>query len=137
MIKRRHFSLIELIIASTMLVIAMLGGSAFYFANRRNLTKARIQRQATWEAVNQMEGVKKILSDENKIDLENDTVYVDGDDGNFTLENRPAHWELKIEKQDEGGNIKWFKATVTVSWNGGDDEVEIVTYVADDWGYLQ
>ncbi len=55
---KRGFTLVEVLIATIILAIGLIGSSAFYYANRRNLYTARLERYAMWSAVERMEYIK-------------------------------------------------------------------------------
>ncbi len=55
---RQGFTIVEVLVATTILIIAVIGTSAFFFSNRANIVSARRERQATWTAVEKMEELK-------------------------------------------------------------------------------
>ncbi len=58
--KKTGFTLVEVIIATIILVISIIGGTAFFFLNRNNLSFANRQRLATWAAVYKIEELKNM-----------------------------------------------------------------------------
>ena len=58
--KKAGFTLVEVIVATIILVISLLGGTAFFFLNRNNLSRANLQRLATWCAVYKIEQLKSM-----------------------------------------------------------------------------
>lgn len=55
MIKKRSFTLVEVIIAVIMLMIVAVGAPAAYIAQRRHLYRGELERIALWKAVDVME----------------------------------------------------------------------------------
>jgi Tfp pilus assembly protein PilV len=115
----KRFTLIELIVASVVLVIALIGIPAFYFASHRNLRTSRLKRLATWQATSKMEELKA-------------TPYDDLEDGNENVQlgwtEADMVWEVTTV-EDEG--LEYKRITVTVSY-GESGEVSLVTYVGED-----
>lgn len=114
--KKRYFTLIEIILASVVLLIALLGSSAFYLANRRNLLRARMMRKATWTAIDAMERMK------------NAPYESIGDEADAIMEENQNIF-IEIETESDGGPASYKRVTVAVSWN--DSDVTFVTYMAD------
>jgi len=132
---KRHFTFIELILASVIFLIAVLGTSSFYFVNRRNLTRARLRREATWKAIDAMESLesklKDAISDENGNYEDGDEVLYEED--TVALGNQTATLikSAIFREIEEDGTVvaTFFQATVTVTWN--DSDVEFVSYIAE------
>ncbi|MFW6457083.1 MAG: type IV pilus modification PilV family protein [Planctomycetota bacterium] len=112
----RHFSLVEVIVASVILLITVVGIPSFYFANRRNLRRSHLKRLATWQATYKMEELKAqgydgINTDSDTVELDNVTA-----DRNWVVE--PCDGELDCKK-----------VTVIVSW-GENNSTSLVTIIA-------
>lgn len=109
------YSLVELIIASVILLIAIIGVPTFYVTNRRNLRNARMRRLATWHAAGKMEELKS-------------EPYGTLEDGSDT-----------VDMGDEEGEREWTvepvtdhdskKVSVKISW-GDSSDMELVTIVS-------
>ncbi len=123
MLNTHNFTLIEIIIASVMLVIAVIGSSSFFFANRRNLRSAQLRRSATWAAIDKMEELKSLsfdlLHEKDNSDKPEDEREIG------LLDNHSAIRTVEVE--DYNDRLK--KVTVTVQWN--DSSKRFVTYIAD------
>lgn len=59
-LKKSGFTLIEVILASIILIISILGGTAFFSINRKSLVFATCQRLATWSAIYKIEELKSM-----------------------------------------------------------------------------
>lgn len=121
MFKKQNLTLVEIIIALVVLVIAAVGNTSFFFANRRNLRSALQRRSATWAALEKMEELISISFDDlvgknNTDDPENISL----------LENHNATRTVEVL---DGDNELYKKVTVTVQWN--DSSKRFVTYIAD------
>ena len=96
----------EVIIASIILVLSLLGGIAFFYLNRNNLSYANRQRLATWAAVYKIEGLRS-------------TPYSLLPSPGSTIENNlPVSgyfFTRTTTIADINGNYK--QATVRVDWN--------------------
>ncbi len=115
---QKGFTLVEIILASLLLLITLIGGVVFLSANRKNLVFASRQRLATWAAVSKMEGLKST-----------DYHSLQNSSENITLSGKPFHRTVTVENIDEdGGGTDYKKVTVGVSWSGGN--LSLVTYIA-------
>ncbi len=125
--KRHNFTLIELILASVILLIAVLGTASFFFAGRRSLARARIQREATWAAVDAMEKYKSTGEGltEEEIPLLYHTGSID-----IEVVKYDANDEEIVNGEGNGEEAIYRKVTVTVTWNDGLDQKKLVTYIA-------
>ena len=56
----KGFTLVEVIIATIILILSLLGGVAFFNLNRNNLSYANYQRLATWAAIYKIEELKSM-----------------------------------------------------------------------------
>ncbi len=113
------FTLLEVMLALVILAIAIIGTSMFFYANRRNLHQARIQRQATWSAVEGMETWKG-----KPYHLLIDGVYEDS----VEFKDISAGRTTTIETVTENG-VTYKMITVEVIWNHGD--VSLATYLVN------
>lgn len=112
--KQRGFTTIELLLATVVLVIGLIGGSSFFYANRRNLVAARFTRLATWSAISRMESLK--AGDYASTGNTTESVTLDGDTATRTTTvDVPYAVALK-------------RVVVTVSGTGGN--VSLTTYIA-------
>lgn len=117
--KNKGFTLVEVLVATIILIIAIIGTSAFFYANRRNLVNARLKRQATWAAVEKMEELKGLSYSSLSEGASADTVIL-GD----TVADRTATIDEDLEE-----DMDYKEITVNVNWGTG--EVELATYVSD------
>ena len=123
--KKRGFTILEIILASLILVITVLGGAAFLSANKKNLVLANRQNLATWAAVSKMEELKS-------------SPYVSLASlptENITLSGKSFQRTVAVEEIDEDadGGTDYKKITVTVTYSGGGVSsvpVSMVTYIA-------
>jgi len=125
--RKSGFTLIELLLAIIIFVIGLIGTSAFFYANHRNLYNARIEREATWNAIERMEWVKGLTSSELEEELPADEQVTEN---NILIGNNiPATRTTKKQdaEQDEDAELLW-EIEVKVSWNDN-REVSLNTYV--------
>lgn len=113
------FTLLEVVLALVVLAVAVVGTSGFFYANRRNLHNARVQRQATWAAVERMEEYRG-------------TPYPDLEDGKYEdaveLGDITAQRTATVETVNEGA-VTYKQLTVEVNW--GDQTLALATYISD------
>ncbi len=138
-VERRCFTIVEAIVASAMLLIAVLGSSSFYFYNRRNLQRAQLRRRATWAAVDKMEELQSGRY-EGTLDEQDNT----GDPDDISLGHHAAVRTVGVEyvfpdsgngENGEGEPEPYRKVTVTVSCVADDARfppVTLVTYIKAD-----
>ncbi len=124
--KKGGFTLVEVLLATIILAIGLIGASAFYYANRRNLYNARLERYATWSAVEKMEMIKG----KSYSSLEEEIVTEDIEIGDI---NNPVPAEITtaITDEEEEADISYKSVNVTVSWSQGEEnkEVSLNTYI--------
>ena len=112
---KTHFTLIELIIAAVLFVIAIIGIPTFYVANHRNLRRARLKRLATWQAIYKMEKVKS---------MDYSAIQPDPDEGIYVETINP--------EEEQKPQYKKVKVIVSEEDNGLSNELSILTYISDN-----
>jgi len=114
---RSGFTIVEALLATAVLAICLVGSSYFYYANRRNVTYARMERLATWSVIDRIESLKG-------------GDYADISDGveDLTLDGLPAVRSTTVTDVNESG-VSFRQVDVEVVWNGG--SVAITKYIAD------
>lgn len=125
--KTGGFTLIELLLATIILAIGLIGTSAFFYANRRNLYNARLEREATWKAVERMEWVKGLSSSELQEELPADEQVTENNIliGNNVSATRTTEKISPLDEED--ADLLW-EIEVKVSW-ADNREVSLNTYV--------
>jgi prepilin-type N-terminal cleavage/methylation domain-containing protein len=124
--KKKHgFTLVEVLLATVILAIGLIGTSAFFYANRRNLYNARLERYATWSAIENMEMIKGENYDSIEEEIKTEEIEI-GDINNPI----PATVTTAIAPVEENG-ISYKSVNVTVSWDQGENnkEVSLNTYI--------
>ncbi|MCM8815684.1 MAG: hypothetical protein NC937_04675 [Candidatus Omnitrophica bacterium] len=111
---RKGLTIIEFLLAFTIIGIALIGGSAFYYASSKNLFKADITRLATWKAIEKIEKIKAL-----------DYSAIQNETENITVGNIQAR---RITTVNENPTPQWKEVSVQVIWNGGN--VSLLTIVA-------
>lgn len=116
--KKAGFTLVEVIVATIVLVISIIGGTAFFFLNRNNLSYANRQRLATWAAVYKIEQLKSMnYSDLPTADeTENPTISEYSFTRTTTITDISGHYK---------------QADVSVSWVQGNLPSSLTTYIAE------
>lgn len=114
---KKGLTLIEVLLASVMIALGFIAGSVFYYANRKNLYNARLERYATWAAIKSMEEIKGMsnLTEEEKREAITLGEY-----------NIPAERIISIT-EDENDDLIW-KIQVMIRW-GENSEVSLYTYL--------
>jgi len=115
--RRAAFTLVELLIALVIFLIAFIGTGSIMYANRRNLVIGSTERLATWDAIGTMENIKATAYD----DLANSTASV-------SLGGVTATRTVTVQTVTESG-AEYKRVTVSVAWAG--QQVSLVTYVAE------
>ncbi len=100
----KGFTIIEFLLAFLIIGIALIGGSAFYYASSKTLVKADITRLATWKAIEKMEKIKGIDYPLIQNEIENITI------GNVQVQ--------RITNVTENLSPQWKTVTVQVVWDG-------------------
>ncbi len=100
----KGFTIIEFLLAFLIIGIALIGGSAFYFASSKTLVKADITRLATWKAIEKIEKLK--ATDYASIQNETEDVTI----GNIQAQ--------RITTVSENSSPQWKTVTVEVRWTG-------------------
>lgn len=114
--------MVEVLLATVILAIGLIGTSAFFYANRRNLYNARLERYATWSAVERMEHLKGKPYSSLGEGTEIEEVML----GDNVL---PAERTTTIVFVDED-DITFKSVNVEVAW-GEDREISLTTYIYD------
>ena len=117
----KGFTLVEVIIATIILILSLLGGVAFFNLNRNNLSYANYQRLATWAAIYKIEELKSMPYPPASV---SDTWQYKG--VTFT--------RIPTIVNDPTGNYK--QATVSVSWVQGSfpsslTKLSLTTYISE------
>ncbi|HOL21307.1 MAG TPA: prepilin-type N-terminal cleavage/methylation domain-containing protein [bacterium] len=115
---KKGFTLMEVLLATVIIALGFIAGAAFYYANRKNLYNARIERYATWSAIEKIEEVKGKSSLQEEETTENITL------GEHNI---PAKRILNIT-EPEDDDLIW-KVEVKVRWEGN-KEVSLNTYLS-------
>lgn len=114
---KEGFTIVEVLIASIIIFLGFLAGSVFFYTNRKNLYNARLEKYATWSAIEKIEEIK------GKNNIEEGEIKE-----NILLgeHNMPAERVVNIieSEQDE---LIW-KVIVKVKW-GQNKEVSLYTYL--------
>jgi len=115
--KNNGFTLIELIIALTILIIVIIGSSMFFYSSRKNLVYANLERLGTWKAIEKME----LLKSGSYSDIVAKTESI-------SLGGTPAQRVTTVQNiSEDGANFKSVK--VEVKW--ANDSVSLTTYIAE------
>jgi prepilin-type N-terminal cleavage/methylation domain-containing protein len=117
----KGFTLVEVMVATVIFVIAVIGTSSFFYFNRQNLVNARRTRQATWVAI---EGMEEIKSKDYSDLLEEEDSTEDIDRDGFLGERI-----TEITLVEEDGEISFLSVKISVQFNNS--EVVLNTYIAD------
>lgn len=118
------FSLVEIMVASIVLVVGVLGAFAYFTYSRTMLNADAHRRVALEVAASRMEEIRACDCANIASYAEEDTpAQIEGNDG----------WRTTlIEDIDEDGDATtdYYRATVTVRWteNSRDREVQLVTF---------
>ena len=115
--RRRAFTLVEVLIALVIFLIAVIGTAGIAYANRRNLISGATVRLATWDAIGTMENLKAA-----------GYQHLVSSHCSINLGGIPATRTVTVETVSEGGAV-YRRVTVVVAWAG--EQVKMVTYVAD------
>ena len=128
MYKKAGFTLVEVIIATIILGISLLGGVAFFSLNRNNLVYANLQRLATWGAVYKIEQLKSVTYTDTLLNTGSLTTEILPISGySFTRTTLIADIDV----------APYYKqATVSVSWVQGKfpsslTTLSLTTYISD------
>ncbi|HOJ38932.1 MAG TPA: hypothetical protein PKW42_01495 [bacterium] len=112
------FTIIEFLIATVVLMIALIATSSFFYANRRDLAYANLERLATWKAIEKIEELKSTNYDSIQPGTNEETVL---------LSEANAERHTTVEEVQEN-SVRFKKVTVEVDWDTG--KVSLVTYIA-------
>ncbi len=99
----KGFTIIEFLLAFLIIGIALIGGSAFYYASSKTLVRADITRLATWKAIEKIEKIKG--TDYSQIQNETENITI----GNIQAKRKTTVVET-ISPQ-------WKEVTVSVEWD--------------------
>jgi prepilin-type N-terminal cleavage/methylation domain-containing protein len=124
-LKKHGFTLIEVMIALVILIIGIIGTSSFFYINRKNLYNARIERYATWKAVERMEWVKGLSDIASALPEGEPLVEYDISLG----DEESAERKTERTQVDDNG-VTYDEITITVSWDE-DKNVSINTYISN------
>lgn len=110
----KGLTIIEFLLAFILIGIALIGGSAFYYAGSKSLVKADITRLATWRAIEKIEIIKAM-----------DYSSIQGGTENITIGNVQAQ---RITSVSENASPQYKSVTVQVVWTG--NTVSLSTIIA-------
>lgn len=99
------FTIIEFLLAFVILVIALIGGSTFFYANSRNIKKANTMRLATWSIVEKLESIRAM----DYSSIQNGTTTEQITIGNIQAQ--------RITSISEDTSIYFKTVIVQVSWD--------------------
>jgi prepilin-type N-terminal cleavage/methylation domain-containing protein len=114
--KKNGFTLIEVLLATVLIALGFIAGSVFFYANRKNLYNARLERYATWAAIKKIEEIK------GKSSLQEEETTEDITLGEYNI---PAQLIVSIT-EPEDDQLIW-KVITKVEW--GNEEVSFETYL--------
>ena len=117
--KKKGFTLVEVLVATVILLTAIIGTSAFFYFNRQNLVKARLKRQATITAVNTIEELKGMDYYSLTAGTLSDTAL---------LANALADIKVTIGEEPEDG-IGYLPVTVEVTWDDDKEKLSLSTFL--------
>ena len=115
--KNDGFTLIEILVSLTILIIVIIGTSMFFYSSRKNLLYANLERLGTWKAVEKME----LLKSSSYSNIINQTE-------NISLDETSAQRITSVQNIDENG-VTFKLVKVEVNWGTGD--VFLTTYIAE------
>jgi len=115
--KKNGFTLIEVLLATVLIALGFIAGSVFFYANRKNLYNARLERYATWAAIKNVEKIKGEAYIQEEESTEDITL------GEYNI---PAQLTVSIT-EPEDDQLIW-KVMAKVKW-GENEEVSLVTYL--------
>lgn len=113
---KEGFTIIEFLVATVILMIALIGTSAFFYTNRRNLVYANLERLSTWSAIEKLEALKS--GSYSAVVSSTETVSLSGSSAQRTT---------TVQTVNEGG-ITFKQVTVQVNWGTGN--LSLVSYIA-------
>ena len=116
----KGFTIIEVMLASFILLVSLIGGSVFFFSNRRNLVYATRERLAMWSAIYKVEELKG--ADYGMINPETENISLSG------ISARRITTVEEIDEDDPPDGTDYKKITVKVDWGSG--ETSLVSYIA-------
>lgn len=114
---KKGFTLIEVLLATVIIALGFIAGSAFFYTNRKNLYNARLERYATWaaiEGIEKIKGTSSLLEEETTEDITLGEYHI------------PAKRTVSIT-EDESDELLW-NVYVKVQW-GENSEVSFNTYL--------
>ncbi|MCM8776699.1 MAG: prepilin-type N-terminal cleavage/methylation domain-containing protein [Candidatus Omnitrophica bacterium] len=114
---RSGFTLMEVLLATVIIALGFIGGSVFFYTNRKNLYSARLERYATWSAIKKIEEIK------GRSSLQEEETTEDISLGEYNI---PAERILNIT-EPEDDDLIW-EIEVKVRW-GENKEVSLNTYL--------
>ncbi|MFA5393181.1 MAG: prepilin-type N-terminal cleavage/methylation domain-containing protein [Candidatus Ratteibacteria bacterium] len=118
---KKGFTIVEVIIATIILVISLLGGVAFFSLNRNNLSYADCQRLANWTAIYKIEQLKS-MDYPPTITFDPTWQYKGKTFTRTTTSNT-------ITEDPTGNFIRAY--TVSVNWGEATPPVSLTTYISE------
>ncbi len=109
----KGFTTIEFLLAFLIIGIALIGGSAFYYASSKSLVRADITRLATWKAIEKIEKIKGT-----------DYSQIQDETENITIGNVQAERKTTVS---ENTSPQWKEVTVSVEW--GSNSINLSTII--------
>jgi len=114
--QKKAFTIIEFLLAFVIISIALIGGSAFFYANAKNIVHSDITRLATWKAIEKIETLK--AADYSQIPVGTTTE-------NIAIGNTQAQ-RITIVTEDTSVSLK--TVNVQVVWNN--NNISLSTMIA-------
>jgi type II secretory pathway pseudopilin PulG len=125
-LKKNGFTIIEIVVASLILLLSLLGGVTFFSLNSNNLSYATRQRLATWGAVYKIEQLKSATY----TDTYNDSILNAGTYG--PENNNPPIPGYSFTRTTTITNMAagYKQVTVSVNWGKPTPPVSLTTYIS-------
>ncbi len=110
------FTIFEILLATVILAICIIGGAAFFSANRKSLAYASTKDLATWSAVSRMEELKSAAYASLTSGTTTQTITISG---------RSVQRRTTIQ-----AGVSLSTVTVEMDWGAGTFPVSMTTYIS-------